>query len=146
MEPWHWWLIAALTLLILEIFFSDFLLATLGAACFVTAIVAGFGVGFTGQLATFVTAAIVALVLLRPAMKRWMYRGSDPIRTNTHALSGQAAVVTSAVGGPESPGRVRIGGEEWRAVSESGVPLPEGRVVEIASVDSATVTVRATAR
>ncbi len=145
MDPWHWWLIAALTLVILEIFFSDFLLATLGAACLVTAVVAGFGVGFTVQLGSFVTASILALALLRPAMRRWMYRSSDPLKTGSHALVGQSGTITETVGGPESPGRVKLGGEEWRAVSDTGEALKIGLVVEILAVDSATVRVRARA-
>ncbi|MCB1064387.1 MAG: NfeD family protein [Verrucomicrobiae bacterium] len=142
MEPWHWWLIAALILIICEIFFSDFLLATLGAACFVTAVAAGFGLEFTAQLGTFIVSAILALALLRPAMKRWLYLTSDPAKSNTHAMVGQRGTVTTVVGGIDNPGRVKIGGEEWRAISESDEPLAEGLVVEIISVDSATVIVR----
>ncbi|MCB1229653.1 MAG: NfeD family protein [Verrucomicrobiae bacterium] len=142
MEPWHWWLITAVILFILEIFFSDFLLATLGAACLAAAVTAGMGASFAWQLGTFVAASIAALALLRPAMKRWMYRTSDPAKTNHHAMIGQRGTVTDAVGDTDNPGRVKIGGEEWRAVSESTEALEPGTRVEIVAIDSATVIVR----
>ena len=63
-------------------------------------------------------------------------------KSNTHAMVGQRGTVTTVVGGIDNPGRVKIGGEEWRAISESDEPLAEGLVVEIISVDSATVIVR----
>ena len=142
MEPWHWWLIAALILIIFEIFFSDFLLATLGAACLATAIVAATGVVFIYQLGAFVGASIVALILLRPAMKRWMYRSSDPLRMGSEGLIGRTGIVTNTVAGYENPGRVKIGGEEWRAIAASSEVIAEDQVVEIVSLDSATVIVK----
>lgn len=142
MEPWHWWLIASIVLVIFEIFFSDFLLATLGAACVAAAVAAGFGAEFIGQFGTFIVASILALALLRPAMKRWMYQTSDPLKTGSHALLGQRGTVTETVGGPEAVGRVKIGGEEWRALSEDGAVIEPGCIVEILSLDSATLTVK----
>ncbi|MCB1090961.1 MAG: NfeD family protein, partial [Verrucomicrobiae bacterium] len=46
------------------------------------------------------------------------------------------------VSGENAPGRVKIGGEEWRAISADGSMINPGAVVEIVSLDGATVTVR----
>ena len=140
-EDWHWWLIAALVLMILEIFLSDFLLATLGVAALFASAVAGFGADFTWQFATFVFAAIVALAFLRPAVQRWFYKTSDPIRTNIDDMAGKRGIVTTAIENEDHPGRVKVGGEEWRAIT-AGERLEEGERIEIVAVESATVVVR----
>lgn len=143
MEYWHWWLIAALTLLILEMFFSDFLLATVATACVATAVIAGFGVSFTGQLVAFAVTGVLVLVFLRPAIKRWFYKTSDPTKLSIDGMIGQVGTVADAISGsPNTPGRVKIGGEEWRAFSTDREPIPEGASVEITQVDGATLTVK----
>ena len=140
-EDWQWWLIAAIVLFILEIFLSDFLLATLGVAALVGCAVAGFGIDFTWQFAAFVFASILAFALLRPAVQRWFYRTSEPALTNIDNMAGKRGIVTTEIENETHPGRVKIGGEEWRAIAENG-RLEEGARVEVVSVESATVTVR----
>ena len=142
MEPWHWWVIAALVLFIFEIFFSDFLLAMLGVAALDAAIVAAFDLAFPWQLGAFVAGALVALILLRPFLQKLLYRGGDDARTNHDALNGVAGTVLEPVGDESAPGRVKVGAEEWRAVSASSTPLPAGSTVEVVGIESATLLVR----
>ena len=142
MEPWHWWVIAALILFIFEIFFSDFLLAMLGLAALDAAIIAAFGVGFHWQLATFVAASILALILLRPFLKKLIYRTSDDFKTNHDALNGVPGTVIEPVGDESAPGRVKVGAEEWRAVSATSTVHPEGASIEVVKIESATLFVR----
>ncbi|MCB1233663.1 MAG: NfeD family protein [Verrucomicrobiae bacterium] len=145
MQPWHWWLIAAIVLMIAEVLTSDFLLATFGLACLAACAVAGFGASFTAQLTAFVVAAALALGFVRPAAKRWLHRSTPESRTNAEGMVGRRATVVDPVGGEDAPGRVKIGGEEWRAVTEDGAAIDPGQTVEIAAVDSATLVVRRTA-
>jgi membrane protein implicated in regulation of membrane protease activity len=142
MEAWHWWLIAAIILITLEIFTCDFLLATFGIACLGGCLAAVFGAEFTIQLAVFVAASIVVLSFVRPAVLRQLHRSSENFPTNVDGVAGQTGTVTTTVGGAGKPGRVKIGGEEWRAISQDGETLDEGLSIEVVSVDSATVFVR----
>lgn len=142
MEPWHWWLILAIVLMIAEVLTSDFLLATFGIACLAGSAVAGFGADLTWQLAAFAVAAAMCLAVVRPAVKRWLYQSGEKLKTNTDSMIGRRGTVVDDAAGDDAPGRVKIGGEEWRAVSGSGAMLPAGTVVEIVSLDGSTVTIR----
>ena len=82
------------------------------------------------------------LTFVRPAVRRYLYHSSEPANTNVEGMIGLAGTVTVPVGSTENPGRVRIGGEEWRAISLDGSLIEEGVIVEVGSVDSATVIVQ----
>lgn len=142
MEPWHWWLMAAIILMIAEMLTSDFFLATFGLACLAGSLVASFGAGLLWQLLSFAAASAVCLAVVRPAVKRWLYRSGEKLKTNIEGMIGRKGTLTDPAAGEDSPGRVKIGGEEWRAISETGSPLAAGVVVEIVGLDGATVTVR----
>lgn len=141
METWHWWLIAAIVLMIAEVLTTDFLLATFGLACLAASTAAGFGVGLIAQLSVFVITASISLAVVRPAAKRWLYQSTDTAKMNSEGLIGRRGTVVDEVGGEESPGRVKLGGEEWRAVSGTGKPLSSGTVVHVTALDGATLTV-----
>ena len=142
MEAWHWWLIAAIVLMTLEILTADFLLATFAIACLASSIAAGLDAGFSWQLWVFAIAGLLTFIFVRPAVRRYLHRSSPPSNTNVDGMIGLAGKVTEAVGSEDEPGRVKVGGEVWRAVSGDGSPIEEGALVEVESVDSATLTVR----
>lgn len=142
MDPWHWWLIAAIILMTAEVLTSDFLLATFGIACLIASLVAGVGAGFVAQLAAFAGASVLCLAIVRPAVKRWLYQSGEKLKTNIDSLIGRRGTVTDDAACEDAPGRVKIGGEEWRAITESGSILAAGTVVEIIALDGATATIR----
>ena len=142
MQPWHLWTIAGLLLLILEMLTPAFFFASFGVAALITAITASAGFGTTSQLASFAGISILSMAAVRPIIVKYIYRRSDPARVNIHALIGQSGSVVDAIGSGDDTGRVKVGSEEWRAINESGDPLPPGTRVEITSVNSATLTVR----
>lgn len=142
MELWHWWVITALILFLLEIFFSDFLLAMLGLAALDAAVVAALHLSFPWQLGVFVGASILALILLRPFLKKLLYRSTDGYRSNHDGLPGVVGTVLEAVGDESAPGRVKVGSEEWRAISATPQSLPVGDSVEVVRIESATIFVR----
>ena len=142
MQPWHLWTIAGLLLLILEMLTPAFFFASFGVAALITAITASAGFGTTSQLASFAGISVLSMAAVRPIFVKYIYRRSDPARVNIHALIGQSGSVVDAIGSGDDTGRVKVGSEEWRAVNESGDPLPPGTRVEITSVNSATLTVR----
>ncbi len=142
MQPWHLWTIAGLLLLILEMVTPAFFFASFGVAALLTAIAASAGFDTTGQLATFATVSILCIAAVRPLFVRYVYKSAEPARVNIHALIGQSGNVVDAIGAGDDTGRVKVGSEEWRAINESGDPLPPGTRVEITSVNSAILTVR----
>lgn len=142
LAPWQIWVIGGIILIILEMFTCTFFLASFGAAALITAIPAANDASLSWQLATFAISNAVLLAVLRPLAVRSLYRKSDVRPTNVNALIGQTGTVVDQIHDSHRPGRVKLGGEEWRALSEDGLQLPPDTVVEIVSIDSATLIVR----
>lgn len=141
MQAWHLWTITGLLLLILEMLTPAFFFASFAAAALITAPIASAGMSPSAQLGTFALVSILCMAAVRPFFVKFVYRRRiSPV--NAHALIGQSGSVVDAIGLGDAPGRVKVGGEEWRAISSNGAPLPAGVRVEIVGVDSATLTVR----
>lgn len=141
MQSWHLWTIAGLLLIILEMVTPAFFFASFAVAALLTAPAAASGMGLTAQLMVFAGTSIVCMAAVRPLFVRHIYSRSEP-RVNTHALLGQSGTVVDPIGHDDVPGRVKVGSEEWRAVSFTGEPIPPGTRIEITAVCSATLTVR----
>lgn len=142
MDPWLIWSVIGLLLICAEIFTPGFVLAIFGLACLLTApVAAAFGLPY--QLAAFIIFSLLGLILLRPLLMKWVHRAADGAKTNIEAMIGRTGTVTDTVGDEVSPGRVKIGAEEWRGISEAGVTFSPGTIVEVVRLDGATVTVRA---
>ena len=68
MEVWHIWIIAALVLVIIEIFTSGFAVICLSVGAVGGAIAAACDCSFKIQLLAFALASFVALILVRPLL------------------------------------------------------------------------------
>jgi membrane protein implicated in regulation of membrane protease activity len=143
MEPWHLWIIVGVVLITLEMLTPGFFMALVGIAALFAGLGAKLGLSFVWQAALFVTGSAVLLAIVRPAARAWLYHRSDATPTNTNALIGKTGVVTEAGSGP-SAARVKIGSEEWRAVTPDQSPLSCGAQVTVVRVDGSTLTVRVT--
>lgn len=140
LEIWQLWLIGGVILIILEMFTFTFIFASFGIAAMITAIPAANGFSVTGQLAIFAISNVILLFLLRPLAKNGLYRNSEQRPTNANAIIGQTATVLEEIADQHRPGRVKLGSEEWLALSSAG-PLPPNTIVEVISIDGATLIV-----
>jgi membrane protein implicated in regulation of membrane protease activity len=86
---------------------------SLGALVALLAAFAGLGIGL--QVAGFIVASLLSMVVLRPAlMHRISFRGSERYERRD-SITGKSGVVTSSIE-PGGSGTVRIGsGEFWTA-------------------------------
>ncbi|MEM0897743.1 MAG: NfeD family protein [Verrucomicrobiota bacterium] len=142
MEPWHYWIIAGCVLCILEIFTGDFLLLGLGIAAVGSGVAAYYDASLTWQVGVFAIVSVVFVFGIRPVAKRHFYHTSDHRVSNVDAMRGKRGVITSPIPEGGQAGRVRLGAEEWRAVSEDGLSLSEGIEVVVEAVEGATLHVR----
>jgi membrane protein implicated in regulation of membrane protease activity len=142
LESWQLWVIGGIILIILEMFTFTFFLASFGAAAIFTALSAWKGGTVSAQLATFAIANVILLAIIRPLVVKGLYHRSDRRPTNVNALVGQTGTVVDAIPDDRRPGRVKLGGEEWRALSADGQALDQDTVVEVIQIDSATLLVR----
>ncbi len=142
MQAWHLWIIGGILLIVLEMFTVSFFLASFGVAAMLTAIAAALGASLEVQLAVLAVTSLFTIFGVRPLFKSGIYRLSDRRLTGPAALIGKVGHVTERIVGPADPGRVRLGGEEWRAIApHPGLAIEPGAAVEVTAVDSATLTV-----
>jgi membrane protein implicated in regulation of membrane protease activity len=135
--------LAGLAFLALEMFTPDLVLGALALAMFAAAAAAYAGASPAWQLVIFSAATLVLMLAVRPRLQRALYRGADARPTGVQALIGRKGLVTEPVGGERMPGRVRLGGEEWRAITRDGRTIGAGGDVEVVAVEAATVIVKA---
>jgi membrane protein implicated in regulation of membrane protease activity len=138
---WEAWLAVGIALALAEMLSLDlFLLMLAGGA------LAGMGTALvTDSLVVQVLVASAAALLLlagvRPPLVRRLHGGPDLV-LGPASLVGSRGIVTEAVA-EHRPGRVKIGGESWLAVSEGGeTDIEVGRTVEVLSISGATAHVR----
>lgn len=140
-EPWHVWMVLGIVLLIGEMFTPGFFLACLAAGAFAVAFVSFLGAGTIFQIFFFSITALACLFTIRPFFLRYTSEKTKDLRTGAQALVGRKAVVVEAFGGPESHGKVKVGGEIWRAMGNQEEFFSEGDLVMIASVSGVTLVV-----
>lgn len=142
LEVWHMWVITGLLLWIIEIFTPGFVTGVFGTACLIAAPFAGTGASFKMQLVVFGTATAVLSLGIRPLILRNFCSREPKIKTNIDALVGKTGVVTEAIDNDSRMGRVRIGSEEWRAISLDEMQVGVGQKVTVHEVDGCKVVVQ----
>jgi membrane protein implicated in regulation of membrane protease activity len=140
-NPWVLWGIVAIIFFILEVFVPSFWIAILGIGAIAAGFVSYLGGDFTLQIAGLSVVSIVCGLFLRPLALKYIYRSDSNIPTNTDALIGRKVSVITEISYTK-PGRVKIGGETWKAlVEQEDQVFSEGSVVTVKKVDGAKVIV-----
>lgn len=143
MEIWHMWVIAALILVVVEIFTTGFAVICLAIGALAAAVDAACGGGAEGQLIWFAAATLLAFVFVRPLLvKAFRKSGGGERLSGVDALKGREAVVSEHISSSDNTGRVAVDGDDWKAVSADGADIGKGEKVTIESVDSVVLTVR----
>jgi membrane protein implicated in regulation of membrane protease activity len=142
---WNWVLLLGGALLIfLEVAlggFAGFDLVLIGSAFMIGG---ALGLWFQNtNLALIVGGALCVVYLL--VGRRWLRRRMHVkhVPSNADAFLGEEAVVTARIAAHEA-GRVKVRGEEWRALPSSATagPFEPGAIVTVESVDGVTLKVR----
>ena len=137
---WQIWLIAALILLIAEMFTPAFFMASLAVGCLFAAVPAAMDLSLPWQLLTFSVGTLVGYFGARPFLLRYASRKED-VRTNVEALSGKNGLVTEASDPDSGYSRVLVEGDDWRAVTEDGSLLSKGERISVIRVEGTLLTV-----
>lgn len=131
------WLLLTLALVVGEVLTPTFFLGAIALAALVAAGVAWAGGGLVLQVAAFALGSIAFAAAARPFALRFLHSATS-LPTNVAALIGAEARVVEAIG-PESLGRVKVRGDDWRAVSEDGLPIDPGTRVLVTEVEGTTL-------
>lgn len=136
MSPGVAWLVAAIVLLIMEVFTTTFFILWVAIAAFIAGIFAFFSPPWLPWL-IFVVASVVLLWVTRPLARR--LHEKLPVRTNVDALVGQRGFVVETIDPVANTGRVRVGSEEWRARADQVIEV--GGRVQVESISGTTLSV-----
>jgi len=120
-EIWRWlWTGLAIVMGIGEIFTAGFFLLPFAIGAGAAAVLAWLGVSVIAQWLVFFGVSLVAMVYLRRFIRRQDEITPQAVGANRWANS--RGIVLEAIDPITSSGMVRIGGEEWRAVSDQAIP------------------------
>ena len=142
MEAWHIWVIVALVFVIVEIFTTGFAVMCISFGCLFGAVVSLFELDVKWQLLAFAVGTVLAFLTVRPLVYKFFYKKGQEVKTNAEALVGRRAIVTERVGDEMHPGRVKVDGDDWKAISLDAEPIEVGDTVEIMAINSIIVTVK----
>lgn len=136
---WQVWAVVAVLGLILELSSGDFFIICFAIGAVGAALVSPFA-GIYVQLVVFAVVTLISIFLVRPVALRYLHRGEENRVSNADALLGQTGVVSETIkaGGF---GRVAIGGDDWKAVSNGTEELPVGTTVRVVGRESIIITV-----
>lgn len=141
MEVWHLWCIGALLLFILEVFTSGFGVLCFSVGFLGSAVAAGCGAGMNVQIFVFGGISGLFFVLVRPLLLKY-FSPKTAVRTNTEALIGRQGIVSETIDNEKNEGRVKVDGDDWRAVTSDHAVIPAQERVEIIGVESIVLTVK----
>lgn len=140
MPAWLIWLIAAAGLGVAELLTLDLVLLMFAGAALVAVLVALVGAPVALQLLAFGAAGAALLVLVRPVAKKHLQANAIEHRDGVEVFVGRIGTVTESV--DDRSGRIRIGGDEWTAVTRT--PLERfdvGTQVRVMAIEGATAVV-----
>lgn len=135
------WLISGIAFMILEIFIPGFWIACFGIAAIGASVAAGLGATATWQVITFSAVLLVVLIVIRPLMLKLIYRNSE-LPTAVDALAGQTGLVMVTIDNTKHVGRVKVKGDNWKAVSEDNSIIRQGTQVVVDRVEGASIYVK----
>ena len=134
----YWWILIGLYFLLIEMgtpglfFFVSFSVGAFGAS-----FVSFLSYDFTIQCATVLVLSILTFLVIK---KYFASNGLQKLPANTDALIGSSGTVTQALD-PNTPGRVKIRGEVWRATTPRNITLAQGDIVTVQAVKGNTIIV-----
>jgi membrane protein implicated in regulation of membrane protease activity len=122
------WLVIIVVCIFVEIHTNAFIAVFIGAGAIPPFFLALASVPFAVEAVLWLVISLVLVGALRPAaLHRFQRKGvidlASPAKSTMTNLTG---IVEDAVGDEGHPGRVKIKGESWRAVSSSNETIPDG--------------------
>jgi len=145
MEDWLIWFLAAIALVVAEMFITTpgLWLACLAVGCAAAGLVGLIPLaGVALQTIAFTATSLASMIGLRPLMLRRFQLGpGGGVRMGIDALLGKRGVVLERIDPVSRLGRVKVEGEDWRGVSVDDTPIEAGARITVIQVDGTTLVV-----
>ena len=135
MEGWLIWIIIGAIFIVAEIFSVSFFAGPIGVACLVAALINYAGATATWQMIGFSITSVGLLLAVRPIWKRMMENISNKEVSGINTYVGRQGKITETVDPQAETGRIKIGGEDWRAVSDKSIIIEEGSLATVIRIE-----------
>ena len=138
---WLFWIGVGLVLAAIEAATVDFVFIMFAGGALAAAVAAWLGASFPVQVVVAVGVAILLLFSVRPLIKRQFLDGEVDHQIGASGLVGRQARVLQS--GPDSDGRIKLGGETWSARLAAGTTttVGPGEEVRVIAIHGATAIV-----
>ena len=132
----HYWIWLALAggFVVLEILTLSLIFFSFAIAALVGAVGAAIWVGSSFQWIGFAVTAVLTLAVIRPFVRKYLFRKSSGGATGVEALLNHEAVSLTEIS--VSAGTVRLRNETWTARCDEGF-IPAGSQVLVKRIDGA---------
>jgi membrane protein implicated in regulation of membrane protease activity len=136
------WIVIALFCLVAEVHTNAFVSLFIGIGAFFSFILALAGTPFWVQAIIWLALSGAFLLFLRPfAVRRFHHHPfeRDMSRPTSNTMTDLRGVVLYTVGDEQHPGKVKIQGENWKAVTEWPESIPDGAMIVVRKVFGTTL-------
>jgi len=135
------WLVAVVAFLVIEAVVPGLVSLWFAVGALAAMLSAMLGAPFWLQLVWFFVVSLLALLLTRPLVKKYVNGKVQP--TNADAVIGKECVVTEAIDNILAQGAVKVRGMEWTARAESDEKkFAAGDVVTVVAIEGVKLIVR----
>ena len=135
MEAWVIWIIVGAIFVIAEIFSASFFAGPIGFGCIVAAILAEQEASAAVQFASFSVTTVVMLLAIRPIVMKMLQNKPDDQVSGIETYVGKQGRITEAVDPQTGTGRIKIGSESWRALSDKNIIIEEKSLATVVRIE-----------
>lgn len=139
---WLFWAIVGVVCLILELSSGTFFIMCFAIGAVFSIIASLIGVSSFGlQVLIFAAFSALSIFFVRPFALKYLHKGEDNRVSNADAIIGRIGTVSEPIEA-NGYGRVKIDGDDWKAVSVDGSSISCGESVRVVKLDSIIITVK----
>tara|TARA_Y100000588_G_C14167110_1_gene887422 strand:- start:438 stop:881 length:444 start_codon:yes stop_codon:yes gene_type:complete len=135
MEAWVIWIIVGAIFVIAEIFSASFFAGPIGFGCIVAAILAEQEASAAVQFASFSITTVVMLLAIRPIVLKMLQNKPDEQVSGIETYVGKQGRITETVDPQSGTGRIKIGSESWRAISDKNIIIEEESLATVVRIE-----------
>jgi membrane protein implicated in regulation of membrane protease activity len=139
----HYWIWLALAggFIVMEILTLSLIFFSFAIAASIAAVGAAIWVGSSFQWIAFAATAVLSLAIVRPIIRKYLFRKSSGGSTGMDALLNHEAFTLTEISG--TSGTIRLRDETWTARSDAG-SIPKHTQVSVVRIDGAIAVVSPT--
>ena len=137
---YYWFLILAVGCIFMEFHIGEGSSLCIGVGFLAAAILSWLGANFSWEIISFIVAATVSFICIRPLTLKYLYKNASQITPPSEDVLNKIAVVEVDIDPIKNTGRVLVNGESWKATAEK--PLKKGIVCVVESLKGVTLVVK----